>query len=106
MVDILHTLADNSYRQVKEEFVEWRAIAHADVSDPNDPKRVFGRMRWKGSMYDLTGVCLAQSALILAREKTIAHELGGGVLTPSTLGESYLSKLQKAGMEIEMKTVP
>lgn len=100
------TLTDQLTRQVKEEYVEWRAIAHADVSDPNDPKRVYGRMRWQGSMYDLTGVCLAQSALILAREKSKANELGGGVLTSSTLGESYLNKLQKAGLEVEMKTLP
>lgn len=57
-------------------------------------------------MYDLTGVCLAQSALILAREKTLANEIGGGVLTSSTLGESYLSKLQKAGLQVEMQTLP
>lgn len=99
-------MTDTLSRQAKEEFVEWRAIANADVSDPNDPKRVYGRMRWRGSMYDLTGHCLAQAALILAREKTLANEIGGGVLTPSTLGESYINKLQKAGLEIEMKTLP
>lgn len=63
-------------------------------------------MRWKGSMYDLTGVCLAQAALVLAREKTLAHDIGGGVLTPSTLGESYLEKLQNSGLEVEMRTLP
>ena len=86
--------------------MEWRAIANADVLDANDPKRAFGRMRWNGSMYHLTGVCLAESALIIAREKTLAHELGGGMLTPATLGASYLESLQKAGLEVEVKMMP
>lgn len=57
-------------------------------------------------MYHLTGVCLAESAFILAREKTLAHILGGGMMTPATLGASYLERLQKAGMELEIKMLP
>ena len=90
-------------RQVSNEYIEWRAIAHADMSDSDTPKRAFGRMRFDGSMYQLTGICLAESALILAREKTFAHELGGGLLTPATLGPAYLDRLQKAGLRTEFK---
>jgi len=93
-------------RQVKKEYVEWRAIANADVSDPNDPKRAYGRMRWEGSMYHLTGVCLAEAALTIARNKTLAHELGGGMLTPATLGAPYLERLQKAGLKTEVRMMP
>lgn len=57
-------------------------------------------------MYHLTGVCLAESALILSREKTFAHELGGGMLTPATLGATYVERLQKAGLKAEVKTLP
>ncbi|KAI6801602.1 hypothetical protein KC360_g2450 [Hortaea werneckii] len=95
-----------SKEQVRHEYAEWRAIANADVSDPNDPKRVLGRMRWEGSMYQLTGVCLAEAAITIAREKTQAHELGGGILTPATLGAPYLERLQKAGLKTEVKTLP
>ncbi len=63
-------------------------------------------MKWNGSMYHLTGVCLAESAFILAREKTLAHSLGGGMLTPATLGATYLERLQKAGLELEVKMLP
>ena len=98
--------AHNLRRQTKSEFVEWRTIANADVADPNDPKRAFGHMQWKGGAYHLTGVCLAESALIITREKTYAHELGGGMLTPATLGASYLERLQKAGLVMEVKTMP
>ena len=53
-------------------------------------------------MYHLTGICLAESALILSREKTHANDLGGGILTPATLGQAYLDRLQKAGLNVEM----
>lgn len=96
----------NLHRQAGKEYCEWRAVANADVSDPDVPKRAYARMRWNGSMYHLTGVCLAESALILAREKTFAHSLGGGMLTPATLGGTYVEKLQKAGMELEIRMLP
>jgi len=92
--------------QVKRDRCEWRAIANADVSDPNDPRRVLGRMRWEGSMYDLTGVFLAEAAVTIARSKTKAHELGGGMLTPATLGSPYLERLNKAGLKTEVKMLP
>lgn len=57
-------------------------------------------------MYRFTGICLAESALILAREKTFAHELGGGCMTPATLGAKLLEALRKAGLEAEVKTMP
>ncbi|KAK3676143.1 hypothetical protein LTR78_003893 [Recurvomyces mirabilis] len=95
-----------SKEDVKNDYVEWRAIAHADVQDSNDPKRAEARMRWQGSMYLLTGVCLAEAAVTIARNKTMAHELGGGVLTPATLGAPYLERLQKAGVELEVKMLP
>lgn len=60
-------------------------------------------MRWNGSFYHLTGVCVAESAILISREKTFAHELGGGVLTPATLGMVYLERMQKAGLITEVK---
>ncbi|EMF13192.1 uncharacterized protein SEPMUDRAFT_148566 [Sphaerulina musiva SO2202] len=92
--------------EASKEYCEWRAIANADVSDENDPKRAHARMRWNGSMYDLTGVFLAEAAVTIARDNTFAHELGGGVLTPATLGSAYLERLQKAGLIHEIRTLP
>ena len=54
-------------------------------------------------MYELTGVLLGESALIVSREKTYAHELGGGMLTPAMLGEIYLERMEKAGLKAEFK---
>ncbi|KAK5174520.1 uncharacterized protein LTR77_001600 [Saxophila tyrrhenica] len=92
--------------QVKKDYCEWRAVANADVTDPNDPKRAQAQMKWSGSLYHFTGVCLAESAYIIAREKTLAHSIGGGMMTPATLGAAYLDRLQKAGLELDIKSLP
>lgn len=57
-------------------------------------------------MYGLTGAFLAEAAVTISRDKTIAHDLGGGILTPATLGASYLKRLQKAGLETEVRILP
>lgn len=93
-------------QETEKDHCEWRAIATADSTDPNDPKRAEGRIRWEGSMYQLTGTCLAEAAITLARDKTFAHEVGGGVLTPATLGAPYLERLQKVGFQAEVKIMP
>ncbi|KAK0838132.1 hypothetical protein LTR03_012247 [Friedmanniomyces endolithicus] len=92
--------------EAKNDYVEWRAIAHAEVSDPSDPKRAYGRMRFEGSMYLLTGICLAEAAVTIARDRTPAHEIGGGMLTPAMLGAPYLERLQKAGLKTEVRMMP
>lgn len=89
-----------SKEQVKNEYVEWRTIANADGADS---KRAYGRMRWDGSMYHLTGALLAEAAVTISREKTYAHELGGGMLTPATLGERYLERMKKIGLKTEFR---
>ncbi|KAK4502588.1 hypothetical protein PRZ48_006014 [Zasmidium cellare] len=95
--------------QAKREYCEWRAIANADVTDPNDPKRAYGSMRWEGSMYHLTAVFLCEAAMTMARDKTAMHALkAGGILTPGALANSssYLERLQKAGLQTEVKFLP
>ncbi|GAB7360296.1 hypothetical protein MBLNU230_g8054t1 [Neophaeotheca triangularis] len=89
---------------VKSDFAEWRAIAQPDTN-PADTTlpRAHGRMYWGGGLYHLTGVCLAESALVLAREKTWAHELGGGLMTPACLGEPYVERLKEAGLKLETR---
>ncbi|KAF2861405.1 hypothetical protein K470DRAFT_257072 [Piedraia hortae CBS 480.64] len=89
--------------QAKHEYAEWRCIGYPDeIGSP----RVWGRMRFDGSMYKLTGITSAEAALLIARGKTFAHELGGGVLTPATLGATYLEQLQKAGIKVEVRALP
>ncbi|KAF2225126.1 Saccharopine dehydrogenase-domain-containing protein [Elsinoe ampelina] len=90
----------------KHDYIEYRAIAEADSPDPSDPKRVFGRFAFEGSAYHMTGVFLAQAAISLLRDESLAKELGGGVLTPATLGAGYIERLQKVGFKLELRTLP
>jgi short subunit dehydrogenase-like uncharacterized protein len=57
-------------------------------------------------MYHLTGILLAEAALSIVRDITPAHEIGGGILTPATLGAPYLERLKKAGVKMEVRTMP
>lgn len=84
----------------KNDIVHYRAIATADCPEKN---RVFGMMRWKGtSMYHLTAVYLVEAAAVLLRDDGVTErKLGGGLLTPATLGQAYIDRLMKAGVVIE-----
>lgn len=93
----------------RNDYVEYRALATVDSegADPSDPKRITGRLAWQGSMYQLTGVFLAEAAATLAREDNfVAKEIGGGFLTPATLGPPFLEKLQKAGLKVDARVMP
>lgn len=57
-------------------------------------------------MYHLTGVFAAEAAITLLRDKTLAGEIGGGLLTPATLGGAYVDRLQKTGVKIDVRMMP
>ena len=86
------------------DFLEYRVIATADTPEGN--KRAMAKMRWKGSMYDMSGTFLAEAAMtILKDEETEAKKLGGGILTPATLGKKFIERLndvEKCRFEAEI----
>ncbi|KAI9801085.1 MAG: hypothetical protein M1833_002953 [Piccolia ochrophora] len=93
-----------SREQANRESIEYRAIAVAD-EDVSSPTRAFGRLRYEGSIYYMTGVFAAEAAIVILRsqEEILAKKLGGGVLTPATLGQPYVDRLEQAGVRIETK---
>lgn len=94
------------YRESKRDRVEYRAIATVDNKDPSDPKRVMGKFAWEGSMYHLTGVFAAEAAITILRDDTEARKMGGGLLTPATLGVAYIERLRKAGVKMDAMVMP
>lgn len=88
----------------KNDAFEWRAVATADEDSPN-PKRAFGRFRYDGGAYYLTGLFLAEAAMVLLRDEGTAERLGGGVLTPATLGKAFIDRMQKAGIVLETELI-
>lgn len=88
----------------EKESLEFRAIATADQDVP-EPKRAFARFRWDGGIYDLTGVFLAEAAMVILRDDDLTKRLGGGVLTPATLGQPFIDRLKTAGCIFETEVM-
>jgi len=85
----------------KNDFAHWRGIATAD--SPKKEKAV-ADFSYHGSMYTLTGVTMAEAAMVLLRGgEAEAKKMGGGILTSATLGMEYVERLRKVGVELEVK---
>ncbi|KAJ5200619.1 Saccharopine dehydrogenase / Homospermidine synthase [Penicillium cf. griseofulvum] len=81
--------------------LEYHAIATADSPSP---QRVFGKIAYDGGMYPFTGLLLAEAAMvILNEEEKIKKVSRGGIVTPATLGQDYVDRLEKVGCRIETK---
>ena len=90
--------------QSKEEFqnnrLVYKAIAKADC-EPE--KRAVATFEYTGGGYYLTGILVIEAAMtILKGSETPATKMGGGLLTPATLGEEYVERVRKAGVKIEV----
>ena len=85
----------------RQEYLEYHAVATADQDGPN-PKRAFAKLRWDGSLYYLTGVFLAEAAMVLLNDKRLVQQLDGGLLTPATLGQPFINRMKNAGLVFEV----
>lgn len=90
----------------KEEFskhkLHYKAIAEGDC----DPvKKAVATFEYKGSFYYLTGVLVAEAAMTILRdeEKTPAAKMGGGLVTPASLGDDYIERVRRAGVKLEVE---
>ena len=81
---------------------EYRAIAVADVPGEKKP-RAFCRAWYEGELYYLTGLLLTQAAITLLKDDVVAKKFGGGILTPATLGQPYIDRVNDAGFKFEVR---
>lgn len=80
---------------------EYHAIATADQNTAN-PKRVFGKLTYKGTMYVLTSILVSEAAMVILNDEDKVRKVSrGGIVTPATLGQSYVDRLEKSGVKIE-----
>ena len=82
---------------------EYRAIATADNQKS---QRALAKFRFNGSAYELSGVLMAEAAITILRDNTPAHKMGGGILTPATLGQAYIDRLRKARVVFDAHMLP
>ncbi|KFY13564.1 hypothetical protein V491_06357 [Pseudogymnoascus sp. VKM F-3775] len=57
---------------------------------------------YEGSLYYCSAAMGVEAALSILGEKTYAHEIGGGILTPATLGMPFIERLRNVGIKIEV----
>jgi len=82
--------------------VEYHGIAIADPQEAdNKSGKVFGKLAYDGGGYELTGLFLGEAAMILLDQKHVPAKGQGGIVTPAFLGQAYVDRLQKAGVNIE-----
>ena len=83
-----------------KEYLEYRAMVVADWSEPNPP-RAIGRFRFDGGMYYLTAILLVEAAMVILEDPTLSDRLGGGLLTPATLGQPFVERMRRSGIVLE-----
>jgi short subunit dehydrogenase-like uncharacterized protein len=86
----------------KEEYVtnrlSYKAIATADHESK---KRVVATFDYSGGGYYMTGICVAEAAMLVLRGGDNLAKKLGGMVTPATLEMEYVERLRKAGIKIE-----
>jgi hypothetical protein len=86
---------------MKGDFVSYRGVGVAEGSG----QKITAKLDCAHGGYAATAITLAAAANVILRgklEETEAGRLGGGILTPATLGEQYVNTLNEFGMKINV----
>ncbi|KAH8841356.1 hypothetical protein MCOR27_000951 [Pyricularia oryzae] len=82
----------------------FRAIARPDMPPGSCDKMAFAKADFNGSMYHMTGICIARGAQTILEEYD-SLQLKGGVYTPASLGQGFIDRVGEDGFEIKTKIV-
>ncbi|KAF1937466.1 saccharopine dehydrogenase [Clathrospora elynae] len=83
---------------MKEDFMHYRGVGSTE-----DGKKVVANLEIAHGGYVATAITLSAAAQVILRgrmEETEAGKLGGGILTPATLGDQYVQTLNEFGIKI------
>lgn len=81
--------------------VSYRAIGYADEPAKRKATAIFKSSGME--MYALTALLMVEAGMTILKEKdTDAHKMRG-VVTNALLGEQYIDRLRKAGIEIDVQ---
>ena len=86
---------------MKNDFMSYRGVGVVEGSG----QKVTAKLDCGHGGYVATAITLAAAANVILRgrlEETEAGKLGGGILTPATLGEQYVETLNDYGMKIQV----
>ncbi|GFF28049.1 putative trans-acting enoyl reductase MT2525 [Aspergillus udagawae] len=88
----------------EKHFVEWKATVAVDGGDVSQ-RSALGVMRMNTDVYSVCASLVSEAALTLLEildrndNGSMVKRLGGGILTPASLGMLYVKRLEKAGLE-------
>jgi short subunit dehydrogenase-like uncharacterized protein len=84
-----------------------KQVFHAVGTQNNDGgAKMEAKFIYDGSLYYCSAAMGTEAALvILGSEKVAAHEIGGGILTPATLGMPFVERLRNMGARLEVQKV-
>lgn len=83
----------------KSESLEHRCVATGLDNSTGKEKRAFSRFRYEDGMYYMTGMLLAEAAMVILQNEDKILERG--ILTPACLGEPFVDRLRGAGVALE-----
>lgn len=90
-----------SRESMKNDFLSYRGVGIAE----GGKSKVTAKLDVAHGGYATTGLTMSAAAQVILRgrlEETEAGRLGGGILTPATLGEQYVKTLNDFGMKINI----
>lgn len=85
---------------MKNDFMSYRGVGVAESG-----QKITAKVDLAHGGYVATAITLAAAANVILRgrlEETEAGRLGGGILTPATLGEQYVDTLNDFGMKVQV----
>lgn len=85
---------------MKNDFMSYRGVGVAESG-----QKITAKVDIAHGGYVATAITLAAAANVILRgrlEETEAGRLGGGILTPATLGEQYVDTLNDFGMKVQV----
>lgn len=94
-----------SMESTKGNRYELRGVAMAEQLS-KVPRKAFANFTFEGGIYHLTAILIAEGALsLLADQDKVVKVHGYGFLTPSTLGDDYIARLDKAGAKVNARQI-
>ncbi|KAJ9664659.1 hypothetical protein H2198_000005 [Neophaeococcomyces mojaviensis] len=92
-----------SVESTKDNRVEIRAVAVAEQLSKT-PRKAFVNFVFEGGVYELTARLLVIGAITLLKDQDkVVKTHGFGFLTPSSLGQEYIDRLDKAGVKLKAR---
>lgn len=92
--------------EFKNDIAEWRVVVPTNQQgSTGKPKKVMGSIFYLGGHYELTAVAVSCAAKVILEHEDEVKSVSAGIVTPATLGQSYVDELEKSGFKFQVKVL-